>query len=285
MDLLKQNATFTSDLPTELWIVIMSFMEPLDLLNLRMVSKSLCEATYQRIVWIDAARRICIRHEIYLASFLFTDMALNELEHIAMAPRRFASRLRREFSDPECPRVAPHHSRTLASIDDPTEELENMRLIPGGRFLVTTSRCKVRLWDLGIGPIPLDRAAPITSKSMEGVIQNIRLRASPTSSEVLVICLSIVNEIFDHVDVLSIFPSAASPQFRLFTPTLILPVNEPIPVVHGCSQTYIAIHTATCIVLWNFVTNSWTSWGNTDSDSDDVGIYLTLLLISLVPSP
>ncbi|KAJ7289282.1 hypothetical protein C8J57DRAFT_428983 [Mycena rebaudengoi] len=272
MDVLKQSAMFASasDVPTELWIVIMSFMEPLDLLNLRMVSKALSEAARQRIVWIDAARRICIRHELCLASFPFAEMGLRELEHIAMAPGRFASRLRRGFSDPECPGVAPHHSRTLTSIDGPTDELLDVRLIPGGRFLVTTSRCNVRLWDLGIGPISLDRAVPTASKTMEGVIRSTRLRASPAGSEVLVIFLSIVNEIFDHVDVLSIVPSEDSPQFRRFAPTLILPVNGPLPAIRGCSQTHIAIHTAACIVLWDFVTDNWVSWPSSSSNSDDI---------------
>ncbi|KAJ7289301.1 hypothetical protein C8J57DRAFT_1114948 [Mycena rebaudengoi] len=269
-ELLKQNATFTSDLPTELWIVIMSFLEPLDLLNLRMVSKSLCEVAHQRIVWIDAARQVCIRHEICLASFPFAEMGLSELEHIAIAPKRFATRLRREFSVTDSPKVAPHRTRTLTSVDGPAEQFENVRLIPGGRFLVTTSRCNVRLWDLGIGPISLDRAVPIASKTMEGVIQSTRLRASPAGSEVLVIFLSVVNEIFDHIDVLSIVPSEDSPQFRRFAPTLFLPVNGPLPVIHGCSQTHIAIHTAACIVLWNFVTDNWVSWPSSSSNSDDI---------------
>lgn len=149
------------------------------------VSKYISSVTYRRSVWIDALRRLSIQHDIYAPSFPLTEMALAELEHAATTCRRFSARLRSEFLQ--------HHAMRPASIQyinptQPGEEFDHLRILSGGRFLLTTLGRTLRLWDLGKLPNNTE-FHPIGSIELDGVtkIQTVRTRACKSSSEVLVI--------------------------------------------------------------------------------------------------
>ncbi|KAJ6624195.1 hypothetical protein B0H10DRAFT_749524 [Mycena sp. CBHHK59/15] len=165
-----------SDLPVDIWISILCFLDPQDIFALRKVCKCISGVTSQRTVWIHALRRVCAQRDFFLPSFPLTDMSLDDLEHASTARGRFASRLRREFSLDRV--VTPFSTRRLTSLDHPEEKFDHLRFVPGGRFLLTTSGCTLRLWDLGIHLDPLVNAAPIACVEIEGGgdIQTVRTR-------------------------------------------------------------------------------------------------------------
>ncbi|KAJ7645087.1 hypothetical protein DFH06DRAFT_954683, partial [Mycena polygramma] len=196
-------------LPADILIAIIGFLPPYDILTLRTVSKSTSQVTRERSVWIDSLRRACIKHDIYTPSFPLAEMSLDELEHAATACGRFSSRLRHKFFE-DCT-VWPHHIRSL---EPAGQEFENLRLIPGGRFLLTSHERTIQLWDLG-NHLRSPTSLPIASLELAGVntIESMRTRASSSNSDALVIVSAISSDCTFHVFVLSIFPPASAPEF------------------------------------------------------------------------
>jgi hypothetical protein len=98
-------------------------------------------------------------------------MCQRSLEHAALSPSRFASRFLDDSWYPELESKAyqpfgtrlleSHLAETLPIDEQPHADFETFRLIPGGRFLITTSTNNViHLWDLGnsgeiMNPFPL----------------------------------------------------------------------------------------------------------------------------------
>jgi hypothetical protein len=114
-------------------------------------------------VWIELLCRVCVQHDIYTPSFPLPEMSLDELEHAATACRRFSSRLRKDFLHHQI--VWPHSIRSLEP-PQKGEEFENLRFLPGGRFLVTSHRTTIKLWDLGNQTSPIKD--PIASVEIGG---------------------------------------------------------------------------------------------------------------------
>ncbi|KAJ7250397.1 hypothetical protein C8J57DRAFT_683703 [Mycena rebaudengoi] len=262
-----------SSLPADLLVHIMSFLTPQSILTLRRVSKSLSEVTNQRVVWIDALRRVCLQHEVYLPSFPLTEMALEDLEHAATTTTRFTARLRREFAQDV--KVVPFSKRRITSLDDTGEEWENMRFIPGGRFLITTSRCTLKLWDLGLHqkcpPKTQLNAYPIASLQVPGIsaIHGVRTRASKFTPEVLVIVLGPWLAIDCHVHVFGLLPAATNPTFTPLAPVLVLPIHGIFsPSILGSSNQHLIVSNGTTVVLWDFLEDSWISWSRAATVDD-----------------
>ncbi|KAJ7193547.1 hypothetical protein GGX14DRAFT_588511, partial [Mycena pura] len=183
---------------------IISFLGPDDILNLRKLSKLFYGITCERSVWIGSLRQACVLHDVYHPSFPMEAMSLNELEHAATAYRRFSRRLRHEFSQRSS--VAPHSLRLLEP-SGPGEEFDNLRLVPGGRFLLSSNRSMLRLWDVGTGlAAPVNN--PIASRNIDddAAILSIRTRACASSSDALVFVSSSANGITYRLHVFSIFP-------------------------------------------------------------------------------
>jgi WD40 repeat protein len=143
------------------------------------------DVTRERSVWIELLRRVCVQHDIYTPSFPLPEMSLDELEHAATACRRFSSRLRKDFLHHQI--VWPHSIRSLEP-PQKGEEFENLCFLPGGRFLVTSHRTTIKLWDLGnhaTSPIK----DPIASVEIGGAtaIKSLRTRKSISSFDALIV--------------------------------------------------------------------------------------------------
>ncbi|KDQ58305.1 hypothetical protein JAAARDRAFT_105150, partial [Jaapia argillacea MUCL 33604] len=135
----------------DLLIRIFSHMDPQDIINIRQCCRSLHEASLRRIVWIDAVHRIACGSKGVGMRFSTDRMSIHELEHVATAPHRFISRIRRALKRGDnflLPISNRHLSRDTPS-GVPPARLTMFRLLPGGQFLITTgSDCKLELWDL-----------------------------------------------------------------------------------------------------------------------------------------
>lgn len=97
------------------------------------------------------------------------NMSVVELEHAATSPARFLAQVSKDratddlipaFStrlfQPRLPKLSP----------DPGAlgEVSLMRLIPGGRYLVTSSdMARISVWDLGYGPAAILNPYPLVS--------------------------------------------------------------------------------------------------------------------------
>ncbi|KAF8799413.1 hypothetical protein BYT27DRAFT_7120833 [Phlegmacium glaucopus] len=136
----------------DLQITICTFLHPSDILSLRQTCKAFQFATRQRIVWVDALHRVCLDNTLFLPSFPIHDMTVPELEHAAMAPRRWI-KLCAAFQK-QHPNVsgAKLCSRTTRIIDNPLAVMVDnpeIFIVPGGRYLISQSSSGIFIWDLG----------------------------------------------------------------------------------------------------------------------------------------
>ncbi|KAF7345321.1 F-box domain-containing protein [Mycena sanguinolenta] len=259
-----------SALPAEILIAIVGFLSPYDILALRTVSKLMSSVARERGVWIEALRYLCIQYDIYPSSFRFPEMSLDELEHAATAWRRFSAHLRSEFSLHR--QVWPHSIQNLEP-RDMGEEFENMRFIPGGRFLVTTDKTTLKLWDLG-NLTNFSTGDAIASLEIAGAtgVKSLRTRASHSSPDALVIVSTTGSDFRVHV--FTIFPVAPNPEFTPYASPLILSTfDDHFPFVLGANSSHVILETPSSRVLWDFIHDAWVGWPHEPTRLDDT-VYL-----------
>ncbi|KAF8805716.1 hypothetical protein BYT27DRAFT_6653622 [Phlegmacium glaucopus] len=133
-------------------ITICTFLHPSDILTLCQTCKAFQLLTRQRVVWVDALRRVCLNNTLFLPSFPIPDMTVLELKHAAMAPRRWiglcAAFQKQDLND-SCAKLC---SRTTRIINNPLAAMADnpeIFIVPGGRYLISHSSTGLFVWDLG----------------------------------------------------------------------------------------------------------------------------------------
>ena len=112
--------------------------------------KALQAATRKRVVWVDALHRVCFDNALFLPSFPISEMSDRELEKAAMAPRRWVE-LYSAFKEQHLyDHAAMLHPRGTRYINDllAISSTETF-IVPGGRYLVTSSCYTISVLDLG----------------------------------------------------------------------------------------------------------------------------------------
>ncbi|KAF8805720.1 hypothetical protein BYT27DRAFT_7103849 [Phlegmacium glaucopus] len=133
-------------------ITICTFLHPSDILALRQTCKAFQLPTRQRIVWVDALHRVCHDNTLFLPSFPIPDMTVLELEHGAMAPRRWIELCAVFEKQHPNDSGAKLCSRTTRIINNPfpaTAKNREIFIVPGGRYLISHSSNGIFVWDLG----------------------------------------------------------------------------------------------------------------------------------------
>ncbi|KAJ7635042.1 hypothetical protein FB45DRAFT_479946 [Roridomyces roridus] len=244
------------ELPTDMLIAVMSFLSPCDIISLRQVCKTISEATYIRSVWITTLRSLCYQHDIYPSSFSYADMTLQELERAATAPNRFRARLRREFLQNKP--VLPVASRIIH------RDFQHLRFVPGGRYLLAVSRQFLCMWDLGNRPAPESGGVlhHVALQRIENTTHILSLRVRAFKDEILVILSSVNAPDSFRVHVFTIYPPAPNPEFKQLIPDLVLPMTaaDQYPALLCATARHIVIYATPVTILWNFISDSWTSW-------------------------
>ncbi|KAF8802153.1 hypothetical protein BYT27DRAFT_6771427 [Phlegmacium glaucopus] len=135
----------------DLQITICTFLHPSDILALRQTCKAFQLPTRQRVVWVDALHRVCHDNTLFLPSFPIPDMTVLELEHAAMAPRRWIE-LCAAFQKQHPNSGAKLCARTTRIINNPLAAMADnpeIFIVPGGRYLISQSSRGIFIWDLG----------------------------------------------------------------------------------------------------------------------------------------
>ena len=127
---------------------------------------------------MNAVHNVCITHGAFLPSFPLEEMSLDDLEHTALSPHRFQAVIQKydgHSTEPLLtrkfvPRVQPRQSGGAAM----KTAIDEMALIPGGRFLLTsTFSGNLFLWDLGFNAGSHMKSLPIamleTNEGSQGV--------------------------------------------------------------------------------------------------------------------
>ncbi|KAF4616475.1 hypothetical protein D9613_008439 [Agrocybe pediades] len=213
------------------------------------------EASSQRIVWIKAVERMCYENTVYLPSYVVHDMGIRELEHAAMAPRRWELLTKSGLTSLEEP-IPVSASRTI-NIPDHLSEPHRLFLIPGGRFLLVLQHKHLTLWDLAVEPIE-----PLHSVPTNCYTFTTHMSYDGRSALRILTITEKYNAYF--LEMLEIAPWSTTPQFTLLD-TLFVPSDYVLDFSSVCGDVVAVVH-GPMIKLWNFVTGSWATW-NTNCQS------------------
>lgn len=189
-------------------------------------------------------------------------MGLSELEHSVMSPVRFTTFLKRVGNSldacnarfPCVSRILPYR---LPGISDPLPDLSSIYLVPGGRFLLTSSTGSViTLWDIGYNACaPID-PFPVASAVLEHAITKFEVQATGDGLGIRIFIVSIAPP-FTLLEVMEIFPSSPSASF-----SQIASCSLPHPLMfYSLNNDRVAYHYDNYICVLDFISNKTVAWG------------------------
>ncbi|KAF6743133.1 hypothetical protein DFP72DRAFT_1102080 [Ephemerocybe angulata] len=141
-------------LPIELHLMIIGYLGPIDIFHVQLTCTALnglIEDSSEH-VWRHCLRRHIIRNDLFAPSFAHLTTAA-ELRHAATAPLRFASAYREAVaSNSPISKTTKVLNFPANDMKDTKEDIMEMYLIPGGRFLLTFKQTSMSLWDIRSAP-------------------------------------------------------------------------------------------------------------------------------------
>lgn len=138
--------------------MIMSPLSPHDIVSLRRTCRLLSSLTQTRLVWHQALTQVCLCYGIAVATFDRMNMTQKELELAATMPARFlSSATRASKSDTgDLDALRQRRIRCVAAMspnmlgnDGHSLSLDNVAMLPGGRYVLAQIANGLGLWDLG----------------------------------------------------------------------------------------------------------------------------------------
>lgn len=158
---MHDRPTSLLELPLDLLVLIFSYSTPGVIISVRLTCKTLSGSTEARIVWLDALKRVCLSHGIPFVTYDFDRMPREELEYAASAPDRFLHIGHRAMLSPSHTLLPLKSRRIPIRLPDcgpsggwEDDELERVKLLPGGRFVLGRTEDLLLLWDLASGERP-----------------------------------------------------------------------------------------------------------------------------------
>ncbi|KAH6918073.1 hypothetical protein BKA70DRAFT_1554224 [Coprinopsis sp. MPI-PUGE-AT-0042] len=199
----------------DIWYHIAASIDPPDLLTLKMICSALYRLCSQRSVWLQAAHTMCCSHGLFLPSFPFQTMSVQQLTRLALSPFNF-SRLVSTGGDERLLETQTRSFSPRLRRSAKLSELRCLHLVPGGRFLLTYHNDAVCLWDLGFGqvlPSPFPIASLRIGKSFTWYGEK---PPCPTEDGKGVLMLVLSDDASAAtLEVYEIYPSSSEPAFRL----------------------------------------------------------------------
>ncbi|KAI5827641.1 hypothetical protein K523DRAFT_390701 [Schizophyllum commune Tattone D] len=174
-----------NNLPFDIFLAIVGFLLPQDIIALRKTCKDLKSLTTARPIWTAAVREMCKRNSVFLTTYDLEGMSLEVLEHTATAPLRCLNLLRShsgpraDFTGNSERRLSPL-ARQALSLRIPGERpfssfwedhFNFFSLVPGGRFLLATSTRHFHIWDLGQNAYCGVRPLPLYVKALDELLK------------------------------------------------------------------------------------------------------------------
>jgi len=194
----------TPSLPLDIFIALMDYIHPLDLIAFQMVCHSLvfiffgpisercqtCKALYyagqQTYVWIRAVTDLNLANDAFLPTFELDQLTAQELAKVATAPARWLTtmrkRCRRQQEQPRLDLSWKPSRINPAPIElglEEEDEVQAIYLVPGGRFTLILTMYTLQIWDLGLVGKDNVAARRVTSVSMAEQV-NVAFSAQPT---------------------------------------------------------------------------------------------------------
>ncbi|KAF9009910.1 hypothetical protein BDQ17DRAFT_1538472 [Cyathus striatus] len=141
-------------LPFELQRRILHFLSPTDIISIQKTCKRMNDVASERGLWINVLKDMCEENSAFRPTYPIEDMSMEELKLSATRPDRVLSFLGN--SEPDKALVVLS-SRSIDLSPSLLPEIDQIFLVPGGRYLFVFSLNKIFLYDLLYG----DSANPV----------------------------------------------------------------------------------------------------------------------------
>ncbi|KAJ2915563.1 hypothetical protein MD484_g4843, partial [Candolleomyces efflorescens] len=158
--------------PLELYLKLFSDLEPLELLQLSQTCKQLHETLSDKQIWKTALRKMCSQEHLFEPSFPIEEMEVGDMQRAALGPTLWKNKVHRHAKlGPNHP--LPYVERSFGGDYEPGLRREviftDTHIVPGGRYLLSSSTKFITLWDLG-PPLTALRQTPrvVDTLSLEG---------------------------------------------------------------------------------------------------------------------
>ncbi|KAF8156063.1 hypothetical protein B0H34DRAFT_519878 [Crassisporium funariophilum] len=272
-----------SDLPLDVLVVVINFLHPCDILDLRKVCRSLHCATSQRIVWLDAMNRMCMDNEVFRPTFPVSSMSILQLEYATTITRRWMTsacngskknaegRWRRIRHTPITEVVHP-------DINEPGR-FSSVYLVPGGRYLVSFAQRWLAVWDLG-APLHFGYLQPLAVEPIR-FFGTFLVHATPDGSglRIMIAAPLRVNVRYSdkEVSIFEIYPASDKPRILRIA-------YHQIPHRY-CMNRYslsgdrLILFERTTLAVWDYKADLWAYWS---IDADQQQIIVTESAIVLL---
>ncbi|KAF7351312.1 hypothetical protein MSAN_01562700 [Mycena sanguinolenta] len=169
-----------------------------------------------------------------------------------------------------CTRI--FHPRLPKSVAGSYGETDLMRLIPGGRYLVTANgSARISVWDLGYSPVAIINPYPLTSVVLPFLASHLLIEPTKNQEGFRIVTLyPIANNLVD-VLVYEIYPAAANPSFKQVAHRRINSVEIQAVALHLDRFAY---YCDFLLTIWDFV----------EDTSATVHLYQPLTNITVSPT-
>ncbi|KAF8802596.1 hypothetical protein BYT27DRAFT_7172643 [Phlegmacium glaucopus] len=250
----------------DLQILICEFLHPTQILALRQTCKAFHEATSRRVVWIHALMRICHENSLFLPTFPIPDMSDAELECAATAPLRWialsSSKVRNNDGvlPPRRTRFIKNPFALMLKVPDPTGG-SDLYLVPGGRYLVTSTLDYLGVWDLGYCS---DRDMSSNMKLWVAMAQYLaNFCVHPTLDGLGIRILTYCPRPSDNVmyfRVFEIYPQKQTPELSQIAELILDLQDEDIAYSLNGNVAVILTKDTGRITVWDFKANTMADW-------------------------
>ncbi|KAG5727427.1 hypothetical protein E4T56_gene11899 [Termitomyces sp. T112] len=239
-------------LPLEVLSITQHFLEPIDILSLRLTCKRISSTTRDRTTWTHVLRRLCSTHGVFVPTFRFGEMTQRELEHAALVPFRFLAFLTKD----DISSVRPRAIRLL--VPPGQARFMELFLVSGGRYLFTqTVDGRIDLWDLGHSVASVINPSPVASLGEDDQTESSIAALEPTKDGLGM--YMVIRERWGTAGRLSIYlvyPLSPTPEFVPFrVKTFIDGINY-----FSASPGMCGIHHGVLFTVWDYVRDLTVTW-------------------------
>ncbi|KAF9446036.1 hypothetical protein P691DRAFT_777138 [Macrolepiota fuliginosa MF-IS2] len=292
----KVAQTFTP-LPLDVLIVFMDYLDPRDLIALRKTCRTLYDASQQRIVWIRALTDVCHANNVFLPTFQFDQMTTEELLRAATAPSRWLASVKKSNCQqamtqasgamPLEPPALSLGPVTLAL--SPNDDVQNVFLVPGGRFAFVLTLHSLQLWDLnavprggekkntGVGLLMGQLLAAVTMDQQYNVTLSIQPTKDGMGLRVAVPSIPIDSAAAKQIAVYETFPLDARPTMNRIA---LLAINSTAAsIVPRLAGDLIIFLDGKTVKVWDFVNDLRAEWNTQKNILNNVFVTSDAVLL------
>ncbi|KAG6909497.1 hypothetical protein DXG01_017219 [Tephrocybe rancida] len=242
-----------SHLPLEILSLSQHYLNPTDIISLRLTCKHVSASTRDRTAWMHVLRNICFTHGAFEPTFSLEKMTQRAMEHAALVPFRFLSLLTK--GNPAS--VQPCAIRLL--VPPNKGKFMELFLVSGGRFLFTqTVDGRIDLWDLGFSAASVINPSPIAFLSEDDQWESTIMALEPTKDgSGMYMILRERSPASARVTIYVVYPLSPTPAFVLFKGPKVF--TEGINYF-SASPGVCGIHHGSFFTVWNYLLDLTATW-------------------------